>query len=360
MAKPESAYDVLGLPYDAAPSQVRSRYRHLVRRFNPHAEPEQVFEDESFLRIVKAYLVLDSPRRSEYTRQLRLSRGAPVETPDLYTRLSTEAKLLLTAEAAAARRQYQAAARLAKETLEQNGRNAKAYALLGDILRLEGKYAESISMYNYAIQMDPTHRRYWQLLEETTALREGRRARRSPGDEAGRWHRPLQVWLMLGLAVVFIEASVLLLGIGRGTPLFFGLPTEMLAIAALDGMLAGLALAATDLLTPYDDEMISYSVAAYGVQMAPVAVFALLPGLVCFWAAVVFYAITAYLDEHASVSITMALGTTAMLTAAFAFIYPDLWLPFLIFGGNFIWAGFNAGWAIGSMRTAPWREQEAG
>lgn len=358
MPKTESAYDVLGLPYDAPPSHVRSRYRHLVRRFEPDLEPEQIFEDEDFLPIVKAYLVLDSPRRSEYTRQVRASRGAPIITPDLFTRLSTDAKLMLAAEAGVARRQFKAAARLAKGVLEQNQRNAKAYALLGDILRVQSKYPEALSMYNYAIQMDPNNRRYWQLLEETTALREGRRAPRSLEEEPGRWHRPLQVWLMLGITAVFIEASILLLQASRGLALFFGLPAEMLAIAFLDGMLAGLALAATDLLAPYDDEMVSYGVAAYGVQMAPVAVFVLLPGLVCFWVSVAFYAIVAYLDEYVSAAIVLALFITAVLTVAFAFIYPEALTPALVFAGNFIWAGFNAGWAIGSMRTSPWQAEE--
>ncbi|UCH34535.1 MAG: DnaJ domain-containing protein [Armatimonadota bacterium] len=360
MAKARTAYDVLGLPYDAPPSQVRSRYRQLTRRFEPDLEPEQIFEHEDFLRIAKAYLVLDSPRRSDYTKLVRTARGAPVETPDLYTRLSTESKLLLAAEAGVARRQYKAAARLAKDVLEQNQRNAKAYALLGDILRIQSKYGEAISMYNYAIQMDPDHRRYWQLLEESTALREGRRVRRSLEDEPGRWHRPVQVWLMIGVAALFIEASILLLRASRGPALFFGLPAEMLAIAALDGMLAGLALAATDILTPYDDEMISYSVLSYWAQAAPVPVFAfvLLPGLVFFWVAIPLYAITAYLDEYASIAICMALTITAMLTLGFCFVYPELWLPFFIFGGNFIWAGFNAGWAIGSMRSSPWQAEE--
>jgi len=358
MPKAESAYDVLGLPYDAPSSQVRTRYRQLVRRYVPDLEPEQLFQDERFLPIVRAYLLLDSPRRGDYTKQVRASRGAPIEIPDLYTRLPRDLKLLLAAEAAAARRQYKAAAQFAKETLEQNPRNAKAYALLGDILRLQGKYGESISMYTYAIQMEPNNRRYWQLMEETTALREGRRVPRSLEDETGRWHRPLQVWLMLGMAAVFVEASILLLRAGRGPALFFGLPAEMLAIAFLDGMLGGIALAATDVLNPYDDEMISYSVAAYGVQMAPVAVFVLLPGLVCFWVAVAFYAIVAYLDEHASIAISMALFISALLTLAFAFIYREVAIPFLVFGGNFIWAGFNAGWAVGSLRTSPWRAQE--
>lgn len=358
MPKAQTAYDVLGLPYDAPPSQVRSRYRQLVRRFDPDLEPQQIFEHQDFLRVARAFLLLDSPRRSEYTQQVRAARGAPIEIPDLYTRLSTEAKLLLAAEAGLARRQFKSAAQLAKETLEQNGRNARAYGLLGDILRIQAKYGESISMYNYAIQMDPNNRRYWQLLEETTALRDGRRAPRSLEEEPGRWHRPLQVWLMLAVAALFIEGSILILGAGRGWALFFGLPGEMLAIAALDGMLAGLALAATDLLQPYDDEMVSYSVAAYGVQTAPVAVFVLLPGLVCFWAGVLFYSIAAYLDEHASVSITIGLAVTAILTAAFSTIYLELVIPFLVFGGNFIWAGFNAGWAIGSLRRSPFQAEE--
>jgi len=358
MPKAESAYDILGLPYDAPPSQVRTRYRQLLRRSLPDIEPAQLFQDEWFLRVLKAYLVLDSARRSDYTRLVRASRGAPVEIPDLYTRLPRDEKLLLAAEAAAARRQYKASAELAKETLEQNPRSARAYALLGDILRVQGKYGESISMYNYAIQMDPDNRRYWELMEETTALREGRRAPRSPEQETGRWHRPVHVWFMLGLAAVFVEASILLLPSARGPALFFGLPATVLAVALLDGMLVGIVLAAADLLAPYDDEMVSYAVAAYGVQMAPVAVFVLLPGLVCFWAAVIFYAIVAYLDEHASIAISMALFFTALLTVAFALIYRDLTIPFLVFGGNFIWVGFNLGWAIGGLRTSPWRAEE--
>ncbi|HUT73319.1 MAG TPA: DnaJ domain-containing protein [Armatimonadota bacterium] len=346
----QSAYDVLGLPYDAPPSQVRTRYRQLVRRYQPDLEPQALLEDDAFLRLVRAYLVLDSPRRAEYTRVVRASRGAPLEMPDLYSRLSRADQILLAAEAGVARRQFKAAARLAKEALEENPHSARGYGLLGDILRLQGKYGESISMYNYAIQFDPDNRRYWQLLEEATALREGRRVARATDDVPGHWHRSLQVWIMLGAVAVFIELSVLVLRAGRGPALFFGIPGQMLAIAALDGVLAGLALAATDLLAPYDDEMISYSVAAYGVQTAPVAVFVLLPGLVCFWVALPFYAITASLDEHASASIVLALGVTAVLTAAFSFIYPEVRLAFLIFGGNFVWAGLNIGWMIGSLR----------
>ena len=350
MRRSQSAYDVLGLPYDAPASQVRSRYRGLTRRHQPDLEPQDLFQDDTYLRIVRAYLVLESPRRAEYTRQVRARRGAPMEMPDLYSRLSQEGRLLLAAEAGAARGQFRPAARLAKEAIEQNPRSARAYGLLGDILRLQAKYGDAISMYNYAIQFDPDSRRWWQLLEETTALREGRRVSRRAEDEPGQWHRPLGVWMMLGAVALFIEFSILLLHQGRGPALFFGLPGEMLAIAALDGMLAGLALAAADLLNSYDDEMISYSVAAYGVQTAPVAVFVLLPGLVCFWVAVVFYAITAYMDEHASASIAIALAATAVITGAFCFIYPEVWLAFFMFGGNFAWAGLNVGWMIGSLR----------
>ncbi len=350
MRRTQSAYDLLGLPYDAPSSQVRSRYRQLTRRHWPELEPQELFQDAKFLLLVRAYLVLDSPRRAEYTRLVRARRGAPVEMPDLYPGLSREVQLLLAAEAGVARRQYKAAAGLAKEALEQNPGSARGYALLGDILRLQGKYGEAISMYNYAIQFDPDNQRYWQLLEQTSALREGRRAAGPAEEEPGEWHRSLQTWVLLGAVAVFIEVSVLILRIGRGPTLFFGLSGDLLAVATLDGMVAGLALAATDLLAYYDDEMISHSVAAYGVQLAPVAVFVLLPGLVCFWVAVVFYAITAYLDEHASASISLALTVTALLTGAFSFVYPDTWIAFMILGGNFIWAGLNAGWMIGSLR----------
>jgi len=60
----QSAYDVLGLPYDAPPSQVRTRYRQLVRRYQPDLEPQALLEDDAFLRLVGAYVVLFAPGRA--------------------------------------------------------------------------------------------------------------------------------------------------------------------------------------------------------------------------------------------------------------------------------------------------------
>lgn len=350
MGRTPSAYDVLGLPYDAHASQVRSRYRQLARRVQPDLQPQDLLQDDGFLRLLRAYLVLDSPRRTEYTRMVRASRDQAVETPDLYTRLPRDEQLLVAAEAGLARRQYKAAAVLAKEAIELNSRSARAYALLGDVLRLQAKYPEAIAMYNYAIQFEPDNRRYWQLLDDTSALREGRRITRPQEADAGQWQMPVQSLILLVAMAVIIELSILILRSARGPSLFFGLPAEMLAIAALDGMLAGIILAANNLLASYDDEMTGYLVATYGAEMAPLAVFVFLPGIVCFWIAVGFYAVVAYLDERVSPSVTLALAATAVLTVAFAMVYPDARLAFLVLGGNFIWVGFNLGWMIGGLR----------
>ena len=78
MGKVQSAYDVLRLPYDAPSSQVRSRYRQLLRRHQPDLERQDLFQDEACLHLVRSYLVVESPGRVEYTRLVRASRGAPV------------------------------------------------------------------------------------------------------------------------------------------------------------------------------------------------------------------------------------------------------------------------------------------
>ncbi len=346
-----NAYDTLGLPRSAAATQIRSRYRHLVRGYKRELSPDALLQDEQFREWTNAYLVLLSPERREYDRRLRESRGR--ERPDdLLSGLSEGRRLLIEAEAAFTQRKLNDAVELAKSAAKLEGRNGEAYALLGDILREQGRYANALTMYNYAIQFDPNNRRHWQRLEEVTALRDGKALpRRFRHEFRSPLRRPLWVWALVGLAAIAVEVSMLHLRGNWGELGLLNLPVNFTYAALANGFLLGLALAATAMIGPFDDELLWYQVAGFGTETAPIGVFIALPGITFFWAAPVFYVFIALLDEHFSLSVGTALVVCAAVTVGFSFVVPEesrRTVQFL--GGNFAFAGFLAGWLVGSVR----------
>ncbi len=349
--QPRNAYDRLGLPRSATTVQIRARYRHLARHYRAQTRPRELLEEGEFRRWTNAYLLLLGPERKEYDRRLRESRGRE-EPADLVAGLSEAGRLLIEAQVAFWQRKLNEALELAKEAAKRESRNAEAYALLGDVLREQGKYPNALTMYNYAIQFDPNNRRYWQLLEEVTALREGRamprRFRREPTTVL---NRPASAWVGIGLAVIFVELSVLFLRTRWGEPAFFSVPTNLIYWALGDGFLLGLVLAATGIVGPFDDELVSYQVMGFGVETTPVGVLVALPGIVFFWAAPLFYGVVAFLDEHLSLSILITLLVCAGMAAAFGTLAPaESRVAVFLLGGNFVFFGFLWGWLFGSIR----------
>ena len=346
-----NAYDVLGLPRSATATQIRSRYRHLVRGYKRELPPSELLDDERFREWTSARLLLLSPERREYDRRLRETRGR--ERPgDLISGLSEGRRLMIEAEAAFMQRKLHEAVEVAKSAVKLENRNGEAYALLGDILREQGRHGNALTMYNYAIQFDPNNRRYWQGLEEVTALRAGKglpkRFRREIRDPL---RRPLWVWALVGLALVAVEISMLYLRDNWGGIGLLKLPLNFTYAALADGFLIGLALAATAVIGPFDDELIWYQVTGFGTETTPIGILIALPGIVFFWSVPAFYVIVALLDEHFSVSVAIALAACAVVTLAFSLVVPDESRNTVrLLGGNFVFLGFLAGWLVGSIR----------
>jgi curved DNA-binding protein CbpA len=68
-------YEVLGVPQDAAPQEIRQAFRRLARRFHPDAGPEG--SGERFQQVSEAYRTLSDPeRRRSYDRALRETAAA--------------------------------------------------------------------------------------------------------------------------------------------------------------------------------------------------------------------------------------------------------------------------------------------
>ena len=349
------AYEILGLPRDSLASAIRSRYRQLARREARETSVAQMFQDARFLEITRAYLLLTSHQRREYDRELRAARGSPVPLSDLLAAQSEGERALLQAEIAFWRALYREAGQCVKTVLDANPKESRAWMMMGNIMMAERKYEEAIALYNYAIQFDPGNQKYWELLNEATARKEGREAPRAAARDEETLARPARVWLVFGGALLFIELSMLWLWMHPGDPWVFGLPKNLLAFGVVNGFLLAAALASTDLLNSFDDELVSYSVPFAGVEMVPLGLYLIPVGVILFWLAIVFYVIICLLDDHLSGSVVVSFLCVAFLTAVMAPLNPETYTQFLVLGANAIFGGFMVGWMFGSLRIFPWR-----
>lgn len=349
--QPRNAYDLLGLPRSATSTQVRARFRQLVRGYQKELSTKDLLEDEKFRQWVNAYLQLTGPDRREYDRRLRERRGRE-EPADLVSALSEPELMLLEAEAALVRRKLKEGVELAKAALKQDTKNAGGYALLGDLLREQGKYNDALTMYNYAIQFDPNNRRYWQLLQEVTALREGRALpRRYRSTRPTIFNRPPIAWFAIILTLVLVGLITALSRQYWDEPWMFNIPKNLVIVAMADGFVLGLILAGTSAIGPFDDELVSYSVSGFGPSMTPVGLFVVPPALVFFWLAPVFYAVCALLDEYVSLSVVIALSLCGALALALGYLAPpEASKAVYALGGNFVFFGFMWGWIFGGIR----------
>jgi Ca-activated chloride channel family protein len=81
-----SYYDVLGIPKDATPAEIRHAYRELSRKFHPDVNPKQGGTTQ-FLNIHQAYETLSqTEQREEYDKQLAEQNKDPVSIEITYSR----------------------------------------------------------------------------------------------------------------------------------------------------------------------------------------------------------------------------------------------------------------------------------
>jgi len=346
-----NAYDLLGLPRSATSVQLRARFRQLVRSYKKELVTTDLVKEERFRELTNAYLQLTGPGRREYDHRLRQSRGQE-QPEDLLSRLPEPRLMLVQAEAALVRRKLNEALDLARAAVKQDQRNADGYALLGDVLREQAKYDDAFTMYSYAVQFDPGNPRYWQLLQEATALREGRAApRRYARERPTAFNRPAISWVGIGLAFVLAGLGLLYARLHPGDPIFFHVPRHLAYAVAAAGCLLGLVLAAAAVIGPFDDELVWYQIAGFGVETTPVGLFVVPAGLAFFWLALPFYAICAWLDEHVSLSVVVALFVCGLLCIASALVGPpEARGALYALGGNIAFFGFLWGWLLGSIR----------
>lgn len=77
-------YEVLGVPYDATPQDIKVSYRKLVLRYHPDRNPQsneqKVWAEEKFKQVAEAYETLgNEQKRHQYDFYLNRLRNSPDE-----------------------------------------------------------------------------------------------------------------------------------------------------------------------------------------------------------------------------------------------------------------------------------------
>ncbi len=366
-------YTALGLTPKATQEEVRTAYRRLVKKYHPDQSSDKT-STEMFLKVQEAYEVLSDPaRRAEYDRlqaiqeQLRKQKAAPQTPPNARSRTTSSARPqppkpqstqpktpTLAAEVSRlsmlfTKGRLAEADSLARQIIARDARIALPYAVLGDVARQKGNFAEASKMYAYAAQFDPTNpvymRKHEELIQRTTAQTAPRKAYQKESVSAA----PL-----VGFSVAFIACAYLALA--KEAPILPNLglirtwTLGLVVMLFISGVAVGASLSAGRLLDRFD----SFTTNALGrvspsMALAPVA-------LVSFWAAALLYVLLGLGQKSFSYSMSRLLGAVAaivLMTTIAASISGRIDpMQALLWGGNIAYFGSLCGWMVAdSLRS---------
>jgi curved DNA-binding protein CbpA len=354
-----SHYEVLGLPRNVNPAQIKRRYRELVRKFHPDVSKDKTTSHRLFLQINEAYEVLsDAVRRKAYDETLdlddmiRSQRAArattttpsrPSAQPGPQTPSRKVAQLLRDAQFAFIQKRFSTATDLCKQALGIDSRNARAFAMLGDIYRAQGKTGAAIKYYNYAIQYDPkdsdSQKKLLNLIGKQVKAQRAHNTVRDPGK--------LRVVDAIWWSIVFL--LIMLIRVYPGTPIPW-LKTyipqvsmwswNLVGFIAGAAALAGALLSLNGLLMHPDNELVFDSGGTWVV--VPL-------GFIFFPGAAGFYILLGVLQGSLSRSVLTVFGlVVGIVLFASLMCEPQARMQVLLFGGNVAFLSSLLGWYTGA------------
>jgi curved DNA-binding protein CbpA len=401
-------YEILGVPRDAPPEQIKRRFRLLAREHHPDVARDKTASHQAFVRISEAYRVLIDPlRRADYDLTLRDRErrqqqppsgarpnapprsGSPTYGARRPTGTPTGARarpggaprptgprvdvnlLLRRAHGACAGMRFRDAIRDLQTILAADPRNSVAYSLLGDICARQGRNDEAIRNYSYAIQFNPNNHAVGAKLERLLSRETVASSPRSGHVAASRPRRPTRAKphltrrqvnqrMFMG-AFGFALALFLMLIIEHspGEPIS-SLPwisywtAPLLWLMVIDGMLVGVTLSITNLVRPIDEELLLPSIARSGGGV-PVGLLLTLLGAMFFYVGVAMYTLIGLLQESFSTSVLVIFLATFALVVCFAVLAPErAGSQVMLFGGNVIFLSMLGGWLIGDLFRPLW------
>jgi curved DNA-binding protein CbpA len=351
-------YVELGVSETATAGEIRTAYRRLVLLYHPDRSGDKA-TTERFVRISEAYRSLaDEKARSEYDAGLKYrrdrekERAAPPRPQQPRTEptapksgprtVGDEVARVQQAAAMFSAGKYDHAESVLNMVLRTTPNNALAHAMLGDIAAQRGDLRQAITRYSYAVQFAPTNAAYQRRYEELFA-QSSKVTRNAYDDAKDATAGPIVVaTLVMSLMAVVISVSNDR-AIFPGWELVNTLSFTFVLLAFLAGIAAGVAIS----IGRYADSLRGVSMSASG-RMSPLAI-VFIVGVVNFWVAALAYFATGLARDAFTYSASRVIAVVAGITILFALCASmatvSPWQA-LLWGGNIVWVGALAGWAV--------------
>lgn len=369
-------YEVLGLPRDSTPAQIKRRYRLLVRKYHPDvAATDKDTATRLFLQIREAYEVLSDPsRRRTYDSGLDAQRQRQHSTTTQRTtgapspgRAATTsgrsaqapasnqaAQRLKDAQWAFIQRRFQEAADHCKEVLKTDGRNARAYSILGDIYRAQSKPNSAIRYYSYALQYDPSDRETEKKLTKLIGKKVAPQPVRVEPVRAGPTTAMTINVIWWGIAffllmLIGVRPGEPIPGLGYYAPWVSRWSWNLVGLMAGSSAIVGMLLSVNRLLGHPDDELVLESTGS-NWAVIPTGIILLIGSGFFFPGAAVFYIVAGFAQGSLSRSVLVAFAGVAGVVVLSALMYdPAARFQVLKFGGNVSFLSMLLGWYVGAM-----------
>lgn len=359
-------YEVLGVPRNASLAQIKRRYKQLVRKYHPDvATTDKATAHRLFIQINEAYEVLSDPsKRRAYdatlekrTTSIGSQSSAGVSnsssTSSAYRSPSSRvAQHIKDAQWAFIQRRFQEAINQCKAAIEIDSRNAKAYAILGDIYRVQGKPDSAVKYYSYALQYDPTDRESEKKLTNLVGKRVIPKPRRFQVSSTGPTTAVTINMVWWGIASFLI----MLIGVHPGKPipwLAYYIPQvsrwswNLVGLMAAASAIVGMLLAINRLVGHPDDELVLENTGG-NWALVPTGLILLIGSGFFFLGAAVFYLIVGLIQGSLSRSVVTVFVAVSGVVLLSALMYePGARLQVLMFGGNISFLSMLFGWYIG-------------
>ena len=347
-------YQVLQVNRTASYAEIKSAYRKLVKIYHPDQSTE-VNAEAMFIRIVEAYEVLtDVDRKRNYDRMLDLESNVakatpkksaptpPVKPPQKQPATNTKpvSETMLLLEQLIRKGRFGEAEKLAKKLKTIDPRNAKPYAILGDIARMRGELEIAAEQYAYAMQMDPTKIEYEREHARVLTSLSKKRDYMIGAKPAS------VVSLYVGSCVLF--ASFMVICIARERPAFPQLTPvstwslSMFVLLFVCGVSIGACFALSGFL-----ERFGSSTGSTVVRVPPSLLLGVI-AIVNFWVALGLYLLVGSTQRAFNASTSRILGGVsliALLMAVASGISSEIApLQTLLWSGNIAYVGVICGW----------------
>ncbi|MCX8053165.1 MAG: DnaJ domain-containing protein [Armatimonadetes bacterium] len=362
MRSSRTYYEILGLPRDATPAQIRRRYKQLVRRYHPDVAADKETAHRLFLQIKEAYESLSDPvRRKAYDATLAMgqSRSTRGSSQTFATSGSTRQrdvsveKHIRDARWAFIQRRFNEAVNHCREALDIDPRASDAYAILGDISRVRGRTNMAIKYYSYALQYNPADQDSERKLNKLIGKRVMTTPRKATKIRSAQATAIAINFIWWGIAAFLL----LLIWVNPGKPipwLRYYIPQiehwswNLVGSLAMASAVVGMLLSINGLVRHPDEELVFETSAGWAV--VPTGIILLVGSGFFFWGAALFYLAAGFAQNSLSRSVLIVFAAVTIIVAIASVLYvPEASREVLLFGGNVSFLSMLFGWYVGSL-----------